>query len=272
MKPVAFDYERPADVAHAVRLLAAAAGSARVIAGGQSLAPMLNLRLAQPQLLIDVRGIAALCRGSVTPEYVEVGACVTHAAIEDGALPDATGRFMRAVARDIGYRAVRNRGTIAGSVCHADPAADWVSALILLDALVCVVGPQGSRTVPVETFVTGAYATGLGEAEMVTALRIPPLSASARWSYYKFCRKPGEFAEAICAFVVDPDRRVCRGVIGATHSAPHVIADATTLIRRFDPVLAREHVRAAGLADNSYEHQLHRVAVKRAAERLVRAV
>ena len=268
MKPVAFDYERATDVAAAVKSLAAARGMARVLAGGQSLGPMLNLRLAQPQLLVDVRGIPELRQAAATPEALVVGACVTHAAIEDGAIPDATQGLMRSVARDIGYRAVRNRGTIAGSLCHADPAGDWVSALVLLDASVCVAGMEGVRVVPLTSFVTGAYATVLGEAEMVTAIRIPPLSPAARWSYYKFCRKPGEFAEAIAGFVVDPERRVCRGVIGATHSAPHAIEDATELLRRFETALALEHVRAAGLGGDLYEDHVHVSALKRAAARL----
>jgi len=268
MKPAAFDYERATDVAAAVKGLASADGMARVLAGGQSLGPMLNLRLAQPQLLIDVRGIAELRQASATPEALVVGACVTHAAIEDGAIPDATQGFMRSVACDIGYRAVRNRGTIAGSLCHADPAGDWVSALLLLDASVCIASVEGTRVVPITSFVTGAYATALGEAEMVTALRIPPLSPAARWSYYKFCRKPGEFAEAIAGFVVDPERRVCRGVIGATHGAPHVIADASALLRHFESTHAHEHLRAAGLDGDDYETHIHGVALKRAAARL----
>ena len=267
MKPMVFDYERASDVADAVKLLAAADGAARVLAGGQSLGPMLNLRLAQPQLLVDIRAISELKHARTTPEGLDIGACVTHAAIEDGAIPDTTLGFMRAVARDIGYRAVRNRGTIAGSVCHADPAADWVSALLLLDALVCVAGPEGTRVVPMQEFVTGAYTTSLADGELVTAMRVPKLSRATRWSYYKFCRKPGEFAEAIAAFLVDPERDVCRGVIGATHGAPYVIADASALIRGFDTTLALELVRAAGLGDDDYEEQVHVVALKRAAQR-----
>ena len=266
MKPATFDYERATDVAAAVKSLAAAGGMARVIAGGQSLGPMLNLRLAQPELLIDVRGIDELRQAVATPEALIVGACVTHAAIEDGAIPDATQGLMRSVARDIGYRAVRNRGTIAGSLCHADPAGDWVSALLLLDASVCVAGLGGVRVVPAASFVTGAYATALGQDEMVTAIRIPPLSAAARWSYYKVCRKPGEFAEAIAGFVVDPERRVCRGVIGATHGAPHAIEDASELLRRLETAL--EHVRAAGLDEDGYEERVHVNALERAAARL----
>jgi len=271
MKPIAFDYERASDVADAVKLLAAGVGAARVLAGGQSLGPMLNLRLAQPQLLVDVRAISELKRARTTTEGLDIGACITHAAIEDGAIPDTTLGFMRAVAREIGYRAVRNRGTIAGSVCHADPAADWVSALLLLDAHVCVAGPEGTRIVPMQEFVVGAYTTSLADGELVTAIRVPRLSRAARWSYYKFCRKPGEFAEAIAGFVVDPERDVCRGIIGATHGAPYVIADATGLVPRFDTMLALELVHAAGLGDDEYEQQVHVVALKRAAHRWAQA-
>jgi carbon-monoxide dehydrogenase medium subunit len=241
---------------------------ARVVAGGQSLGPMLNLRLVQPELLVDIRGIDELRAAAATPETLTVGAGVTHASIEDGRIPDATRGLMRSVARDIGYRAVRNRGTVGGSLCHADPAGDWVSVLLLLDASVCIAGAEGARVVPATSFVTGAYATALGETEMVTSVRVPALSTAARWSYCKFCRKPGEFAEAIAGFVVDPERNVCRGVIGATHGAPHAIEDATELLRRFDAGLAREHVRAAGLDADSYEDHIHCAALQRAAARL----
>jgi carbon-monoxide dehydrogenase medium subunit len=268
MKPAAFDYEAPTDLAAAIGLLAASDGTAKVVAGGQSLGPMLNLRLAQPALLVDVRGITKLHEASETGDSVVLGACVTHAAIEDGRVPDATRGLMRRVAADIAYRAVRNRGTIGGSLCHADPAADWVNVLVLLAAVAEIEGPDGPREMEVERFVTGAFSTALADSEVLVGLRIPRLSARARWGHYKFCRKPGEFAEAIGAVLVDPDRGICRALIGATHGVPYVIPDARFVVEGFDSERAHAAIDAAGLADDAYERQVHHAALKRAASLL----
>lgn len=271
MKPVAFDYEKPGDLAAALKLLAGSDGAAKVMAGGQSLGPMLNLRLAQPALLIDVRAIPELHQVTEANGSLVLGSCTTHAAIEDGKVPDATRGLMREVAAHIAYRAVRNRGTIGGSICHADPAADWVSVLTLLSAVALIEGPGGRREVEVEKFVTGPFSTALAENEILTGLRIPKLSARARWGHYKFCRKPGEFAEAIGAVLVDQERGVCRAVIGATHGAPHVIENAQFVAERFDSEQVFAAIDAAGLAHDPYERQIHHAALKRAAMRLAAA-
>ena len=134
MKPVAFDYERPTTLADAAALLGQANGFSKVLAGGQSLGPMLNLRLAQPDLLVDITSIPELTAVTDAGDHLEIGACVTHADIEDGRIPDHFTGLLRHVAGRIAYRAVRNRGTIGGSIAHADPAADWISALALIDA------------------------------------------------------------------------------------------------------------------------------------------
>ena len=272
MKPVGFDYERPRDLGAALKLLAQSGGNAKIMAGGQSLGPMLNLRLAQPQLIIDIRRLAELNEVTHSDASVVLGSCVTHAAIEDGRVPDVTRGLMREVAAHIAYRAVRNRGTIGGSLCHADPAADWVSALVLLSAVAVIEGPAGRREVKAESFVTGPFSTVLGENEILVALRIQKFTARARWGHYKFCRKPGEFAEAIGGVVVDPDRDVCRAVIGATHSTPHVIENASFLADRFDSDQAFAAIDAAGLGGDPYERQVHFTALKRAATRLQRRV
>lgn len=272
MKPVAFDYEAPTEIASAIELLVRGDGAARIMAGAQSLGPMMNLRLAQPGLVVDVRRIRELNTVAEVDGSIVLGSCVTHAAIEDGEVPDPTGGLMREVARDIAYRAVRNRGTIGGSLCHADPAGDWVNVLPLLSASVLIEGPQGRREVPVESFMTGAFTTVLTESEIVVGVRIPKCSPRARWGHYKFCRKPGEFAEAMAAVLLDADRGVSRGVIGATGSAPHVIDDARFLVEEFDEEQARSAVAAAGLADDAYERQIHFAALKRAASRLVAGV
>jgi carbon-monoxide dehydrogenase medium subunit len=268
VKPVAFDYEAPRDLASALELLAEAGGTAKIMAGGQSLGPMLNLRLAQPQLIVDVRGIRELNQVSESNGSIVLGSCITHAAIEDGKVPDVTRGLMREVAAHIAYRAVRNRGTIGGSFCHADPAADWVSVLTLLSAVALIEGPEGHREVEAERFVTGPFSTELTENEILIGLRIAKMSLRARWGHYKFCRKPGEFAEAIGAVLVDPDRNVCRAVIGATNSTPHVIDEARFITERFDSERVYAAIDAAGLGEGPYERQIHHTALKRAAMRL----
>jgi carbon-monoxide dehydrogenase medium subunit len=181
---------------------------------------MLNLRLATPSLLVDISRIAALRRVEDRGDAVFIGAAVTHAAIEDRRHELGDGGILARVARGIAYRSVRNRGTIGGSIAHADPAADWVTALTALGARAAVLGPAGRREVELDRFVTGAFATALERAEIVEGVVVPKVGARARWGYYKICRKPGEYADAMAAVLVDPDRRVCRIVVGATSGAP----------------------------------------------------
>ena len=166
---------------------------------------------------------------------------------------------MRHVAARIAYRAVRNRGTLGGSLSHADPAADWPSALALLGGSAIVYGPDGKREIALDRFVTGLFSTALRDGEVLTALRIPKLSAKARWGFWKFCRKAGEFAQAIGAALHDPERGITRAVIGALRAAPHVVANAG----QCDPA-----AEAAKVCDDPYERQLHAVALKRALSQL----
>jgi carbon-monoxide dehydrogenase medium subunit len=256
MKAAAFDYAKPADVEAAVALLVQADGGAKAVAGTQSLGPMLNLRLVQPDLLVDLRGIEELREASQTADAVTYGACVTHAAIEDGRVPDAGRGLMAFVAANIAYRAVRNRGTIGGSLAHADPTADWPSAMALLGATLLIAGPGGRREVPMARFVAGPFETAVGQDEVLVAVRVPKLSAAARWGYRKFCRRTGEFAEAIGGALADPARGVCRAVVGATHGAPLVLDGAWP-----DPEAA---VAQAGMADDVYERRIHATMLRRA--------
>jgi len=156
MKPAPFSYERPRDLDAALSMLAASSGSAKIIAGGQSLGPMLNLRLVQPELIVDISGLAELKQAGLSGGELVLGALVTHADIEDGRTADVTRGAMRGVAANIAYRAVRNRGTIGGSLSHADPAADWVSALAALGARVTLRSLAGARSMAIEAFVVGA--------------------------------------------------------------------------------------------------------------------
>ncbi|MCA7083719.1 FAD binding domain-containing protein [Cupriavidus cauae] len=268
MKPAPFDYRRPDTVEAALAALAGSNGVAKAVAGGQSLGPMLNLRLAQPAELIDLGGIAALRECLDAGTSVQLGAGITHAQIEDGRIPDPSRGLMSFVARGIAYRAVRNRGTLGGSLAHADPAADWINVMALLDATCIVMGPRGQREIAQRDWMVGAFTTALADDEVLLGVRIARLSPGARWSYYKVNRKPGEFAEAICAFVDDGAQGRRRAVIGAIDGAPFVIADAGALIERWDEALAHRHLCEAGLEPGTLEYQLHAVALRRAAAAL----
>jgi carbon-monoxide dehydrogenase medium subunit len=218
MKAAAFPLARPQGIAEASALLAGE--GARALAGGQSLGPMLNLRLVRPALLVQLPDIAALRGVRATADSVTIGACVTHAQIADGMVPDIGLNVLARVAEGIAYRAVRNRGTIGGSLCHADPAADWVTTLIALGADVLT---STGRRVPVAAFVRGAFQTDLRPSELVVAVRVPRLNAGAGWGYVKACRKPGEFAHAMAAVLIDEARGIRRAVIGASGGAPRVL-------------------------------------------------
>ena len=263
MKAASFAYRRPSDLQAALAMIAGTDGATKIIAGGQSLGPMLNLRLVAPDLIIDISGLPELKQAERQGDDLVIGACITHGDIEDERIPDVTRGAMQRVAAAIAYRAVRNRGTIGGSISHADPAADWVSALSALRAKVTLRSLGGERHVAIEAFVTGALETALRPGEIVASIRVPAMRPSARWGYVKACRKPGEFAHAIAAVLIDPEIAASRAVIGAVDAAPIVIGDAAALFggrvtgdfgRYFDAGAADALLQQAGLADAVNRH------------------
>lgn len=273
MKPARFSYERPATLPHALALLGGQEQAARVLAGGQSLAPMLNLRLATPEVLVDVTGMKELARAEDHRDAVVLGACVTHASIEDGRVPDPAHGIMRRVAGGIAYRAVRNRGTIGGSLAHADPAADWVVALAALGAQVIAVSDRERRALTISELVIGPFETSLRAGEIIESIRIPKTSRDARWGYCKITRKAGKFADAMAAVLFDPQANVHRVVIGATESRPLIIegagdpvahSDLARAAASNDEIVGAELVGRAGIAGDAHFVHLHLVALKRA--------
>jgi carbon-monoxide dehydrogenase medium subunit len=272
MKAAAFAYERPSDLNAALFLMAKATGMAKIIAGGQSLGPMLNLRLVEPELIVDITGLSELKQADRSGDELVIGACITHGDIEDGRIPDVTRGAVQRVAGAIAYRAVRNRGTIGGSLSHADPAADWVSALSALGARVMLRSVAGGRDLAVEEFVTGALESALQPGEIVEAVRVPVMTRSARWGYVKASRKPGEFAHAIAAVVIDPESATARAVVGALHAAPIVLGDAAALFggritgdfkRQFDARVADAILIKAGITSPADRH-VHITVLRRA--------
>ncbi len=271
MKAAAVDYVRPGSLDEALALLARADVDARVLAGGQSLVAMMNLRVATPELLIDIARLPELRAVDEDADTVMFGACVTHAAIEDGLVADPSRGLMPTVAASLGYRAIRNRGTIGGSLALADPAAEWPAVLAALDGEAIVQGPQGRRSLNCAGFVTGIYETRLAAGEIITGLRVPRLSAGARWGYVKLARKSGEFAMSLAVAVHDPARHHARIVIGATDGAPLVLDEASLLCAggRFDAdafrlAISADLDRAGDRQFETFHRDLHATSALRA--------
>jgi carbon-monoxide dehydrogenase medium subunit len=261
MKPASFAYARPKDWSDALKLVAA---GARAGAGTQSLGPLLNLRLAQPETIADLRHLPDYASVSVTGGVIRIGAGTTHAAIEDGAVPDRVGEIMAAIARGIAYRPVRNRGTIGGSLAHADPAADWVAVLPALGATAIVLSPLGERRIAAAEFVKGIFETALAGDELLRFIDVPLLPAEARWGHWKFCRKVGEFSKATACVLALPGRPP-RAVLAALDGPPLVIEDASALVK--DPVAEATRI-ANGVPDLApWRRALAETALRRAVER-----
>ncbi|MEP9379340.1 FAD binding domain-containing protein [Aquabacter sp. CN5-332] len=218
MKPAPFAFHRPSSLADALGLLAA--GEARPLAGGQSLVPMLNLRLTPVDALVELRAVPELRGAEEMPDGAVYGALVTHAAFEDGLVPDVTRGLMRHVAGRIAYRAVRNRGTIGGALALADPAADWLTTVVALDAEIGIVGVAGERWVKAEDFVLGPYFTILEPTELLTAVKVRRLPDTTRWGTYKVAVKAGEYAESLVIALIDTARNEGRIALGALDGAP----------------------------------------------------
>ena len=273
MKAARFEYLRPGTVGQALAALADAAGSAKLLAGGQSLGPMLNLRLARPSLLVDVSRLDALAVVEELARAWRIGAGVTHSRIEDLRGKLAGGEMLYEVAAGIAYRAIRNRGTIGGSVAHADPASDWPLALAALGANVNIRGRGGARTMPVDQFVLGAFTTALRDDEIIEIIEVPKLSRAGRYGYYKFCRKTGEFAEASAAAVFDPEFGVARIYLAALCPAPLALGALARRIAQDGKSAASQAAIAeaiAGAASNldPVERRMEAAAVTRALQKV----
>jgi aerobic carbon-monoxide dehydrogenase medium subunit len=274
MKAPAVEYVRPRSLAEAVDVLAGSGGEARVIAGGQSLVAMMNLRVASPGLLIDISRLTELSSAWDEPDAVTLGACVTHAAIEDGRIADPSRGLMPRVAATLAYRAIRTRGTVGGSLALSDPAAEWPAVLTALDAEVLVCGPDGRRSIRCAEFTTGVFETTLAAGEIIEGVRIPKLSAEARWGYLKLCRKAGEFASALAVVVADNGRSHSRVVLGVASGAPLVLQEASRVVFENGREAIRDAVaadldRAADRHFDEFQRNLHMAAAVRAVQQVL---
>jgi carbon-monoxide dehydrogenase medium subunit len=263
MKPAPFELIACRSTAEAMAMLAAGDGTAKAASGTQSLGPMLNLRLVEVERLLDLSRIESLRGFELDGGILRIGAGVTHARIEDGALPDVSAGLLPSVASGIAFRAVRNRGTIGGSLAHADPAADWVTTMCLLDARLVVLSPSRERRARAADFFAGPFTTTLGADELLVAVEVARCSPAARWAYRKFCRKPGEFAEAIAAVLVDAPCGVARVCLGALDRMPVVVDGLANIEALREPAAVDRLLDGSGV-DDEYQRQLQRTMLKRA--------
>ena len=273
MKPSDLAYSRPQTIERAVEELNAGDGDAKIIAGGQSLMPMLNLRMVMTERLIDVTGIERLRETADDGSAVRLGACVTHDAIASGAVPDPSNGLMRYVGGRIAYQAVRNRGTLGGSLALADPAADWVTTMALLGATITCHTASGTRETPAQDFVHGPYMTGLEPGDLLTSISIPKTGPGTAWGTYKLCRKTGEFAHAMASVLRTPDE--ARAYLGATDGAPIRLAHVAEMLSsmpewREDLSKPINDALDADLA--SVDHMLDEVRIWQARTCLTRAI
>lgn len=270
MKSAPFDYQRAASVVEASERLTARSGGAVVIAGGQSLMPLLALRVAPADTLVDITDIAELRATHRIADGARIGAGITHAEIEDGKIEDPTGGLMKRVAAGIAYRSIRNHGTIGGSVALADPAADWPACLLALGADVRITGPGGKRNVPIDAFLRGAYTTSLQPGEIITAFNVPALPEGTRVGWQKVVRKSGAFAMSIGCVIRETAKRASV-VLGGTTTRPMHMPETAVLVMR--PQLPDEATLRAAIAGDlahvapdadDYQRRLHTATLLRA--------
>jgi carbon-monoxide dehydrogenase medium subunit len=194
MKPQSFDYFRAASVEEAISLLVQEGEDSKVLAGGQSLLPMMNFRLARPTALIDVAHIDALRGISMTPSDIRIGSMTRHLELENSTVSGPMGSLLRQSAGRVGHLPIRTRGTIGGSLVHSDPSSEWCMLATLMDAEVSIEGPRGLRKVAAHDFFVTYFTTAIEFDELLIAVEFPQLSGSYRVAVQEFARRAGDFA------------------------------------------------------------------------------
>ena len=203
-----FEYRKAGSIAEAVQLLSDNPG-AKILAGGHSLIPLMRFRLARPEVVIDIGGIANLRGITVSGDTINIGSLTTHAEIAASADVQRSNGLLAEAAGGIGDPAVRNRGTIGGNLAHADPASDWATVLTALGATVSAQGPLGARTIAVSDLIEDAFATVLAENELITTISVPVLAANQRAEYAKMAHPASFYAVVGGAVVVTMDGNRC---------------------------------------------------------------
>jgi carbon-monoxide dehydrogenase medium subunit len=215
MKPAPFEYHAPRSVAEAVELLAAHGDDAKVLAGGQSLVPAMNFRLARPAVLVDINRIAELDFCAATDGELRVGALTRHVRLERPVTAGPLGALLAEVVRYVAHLPIRVRGTFAGSLAHADPAAEWCLVATTLDAEIRARGPDGERSIAAADFFRSILTTSLRPDELITEVRLPALGPDWRFGFAEFSRRAGDFALGMALAVLRLDgARIVEARIG----------------------------------------------------------
>jgi carbon-monoxide dehydrogenase medium subunit len=249
VKPPPFHYAAPTSVAEAVELLAAHADEeARVLAGGQSLVPLMNFRLAQPTHLIDLRRIEELTRIRAEGDTLVIGAMVRQSAAEHAPEVAIGAPLLAEALGNVAHTPIRNSGTVGGSIAHADPAAELPAVVLALDAELVVTGPQGSRTVAAADFFRGPFTTAIGAGEILTEVRIPRRAGGQ--AFVEFARTHGSFALVGVAAVIEMDgSTVARASIALSGVAPTPVRATAAEQALTGTVADADAIRTAADAD-----------------------
>ena len=279
MYPSRFAYDAPASVAEAVAILDRSNGEAKVLAGGQSLIPMLKLRFASPERIVDINNIAGLDYMRVDADgNLHIGALVRHEDMEFSEELAKTHPTLASAAALVADPLVRTRGTFVGSVCHADPQGDWAATMIALGGRIVAQGPNGRREIAMKDFVLGPFTNALAYNEIAVEAVIPAAKGKARGGYLKLERRVGDFATASVAIALDMDgqtvtRAGCAlaGVGGKTIDANEAISgalagkalDATTIAAAAEAVAAAADPRTDHRGSASYKRQIVKTFVTR---------
>ena len=257
MKPPVFDYVAARSLEEAFEHLDKSGGEGKILAGGQSLTPILNFRLAQPPLLVDINHIPGLDEIGKDNGGLRIGALVRHRAIESSAVVDEKLPMLIAAAQQVGHLAIRNRGTFGGSLAHNDPAAEWPMMALLLDAEIHTQKTSGGRTIAAGDFFVTYLTTALEENEMVTEVRLPGVPGNSGWGFEELSRRPGDFALAAVATLVTlkggecTEARISMAGVGPT-ALRATEAEALLRGQRLEPdVLEAAGARAAEASDPS---------------------
>jgi carbon-monoxide dehydrogenase medium subunit len=222
MVPAAFEYVAPESVAEALAVLHRHGGEAKVLAGGQSLIPMMRFRLATPSVLVDIGRIRELAVLAEEDGFLRIGALVRHRELERSPWIEERYPLLASTARWVADPVVRNRGTVCGSLAHADPAGDWGAAMLAAKAQAVVAGPEGTRVLAMDDFLLDTFTTALEEGELLVAVRVPSPQGRMGGDYQKIERKVGDFATAGVAVQVELDEHglVRQAGVGLSNAGP----------------------------------------------------
>jgi len=224
MKSVDIEYFKPAGIAEALELLARHGQTGKIIAGGQSLVPSMNFRLARPDVLIDIGAIAELRGVADRGDHLEIGATTPHARFHDPVCAGPTGRLLSRVVANIAHYPIRQRGTFGGSLSHADPASEWCLVAATFGAEMEIHGQDGVRRVPAAGFFRGTFVTDIGAEELLARIRLPKLPEGWGTGFVEFSRRKGDFALASAVAALDVRAGTITGArLGVGAVGPHGI-------------------------------------------------